>query len=172
MKTSSGSWPSSPGRETRTCIQERAHCIRTCIHMSLSGHAVERWLAVITRNSRQSWYISTQANLSQHKSSWTRSLVHGESVARQIKTPQILICGATNLNFSREKFALALISTFTLYGILSPPRVWWERTVRQRDIQIFTQKEKIASKRTYKHAYQGYSQKVSWYMQVGLTPQG
>ena len=56
------------------------------LHMSLSGHAVERWLAVIARTSRQSWNISTRANLSLHKYSWTRSPVHGESVARQIKT--------------------------------------------------------------------------------------
>ena len=31
-------------------------------------------------------YISTRANLSRHKSSWTRSPVHGESVVRQVKT--------------------------------------------------------------------------------------
>ena len=54
--------------------------------------------------------------------------------------PQILVnalacarrkCGATNQNllpvFSREEFA-RYASTFTLYGILSPRRVWCERT--------------------------------------------
>ena len=85
------------------------------LHMSLSGHAVERWLAVITRNSCQIWNISTRANLSRHKSSWTRSPVHGESVARQIKTNQ--------------KIRPIPVSTLTLYGILSPRRVCCERTV-------------------------------------------
>ena len=56
------------------------------LHMWLSGHAVERWLAVITRNSRQSSNIWTRANFSRNKFSWTRSPVHGKSVARQIKT--------------------------------------------------------------------------------------
>ena len=72
------------------------------LHMSLSGHAVERWLAVITQNSCQSWNISTRANLSRHKSSETRSPVPGESVARQIK-----------------KIRPIRVYTFTLYGILS-----------------------------------------------------
>ena len=97
------------------------------LHMSLSGHAVERWLAVITRNSCQSWNISTRANLSRHKSSWTRSPVHGESVARQIK-----------------KIRPIRVYTFTLYGILSSRCVWCERTgevSRQTaKIDIFIQK--------------------------------
>ena len=55
--------------------------------------------------------------------------------------PQILVnalacarrkCGATNQNllpvFSREEFA-RYTSSFTLYGILSPRRVWCERTM-------------------------------------------
>ena len=91
------------------------------LHMSLSGHAVERWLAVITRNSCQSW------NLSRHKSLWTRSPVHGKSVARQIK-----------------KIRPIRVYTFTLYGILSSRCVWCERTgevSRQTaKIDIFIQK--------------------------------
>ena len=89
------------------------------LHMSLSGHAVERWLAVITRNSCQSWNISTRANLSRHKSSWTCSPVHGESVARQIVTCR---------RFLSRKIRPIHVYTFTLYGILLPRRVWCEHT--------------------------------------------
>ena len=88
------------------------------LHMSLSGHAVERWLAVITWNSCQSWNISTRVNLSRHKSSWTRLPVHGESVARQIKTCR---------RFSLAKYSPDTRPYVHLYGILSPRRVWCER---------------------------------------------
>ena len=87
------------------------------LHMSLSGHAVDRWLAVIMQNSRQSRNISTRANLSRHKSSWTRSPVHGEIVARQIQT-----C---------RRFSLARNSPHTclyvhfVWDLVAPSRFMW-----------------------------------------------
>ena len=154
MKTSSGSWPSSPGRQTRTCIHERALCTRTCIHMSLSGHAIERWLAVITQNSLQSWNLSTRANLSQHKSLWMRSPVHGESVARQIKT-----C---------RWFSLAKNSPDTrlyvhfVWDLVAPSRlVWthksfptgqsWPKSPVQSLCPVFLRNEAFLSKTGLKH---------------------
>ena len=83
------------------------------LHMSLSGHA--DWLS-----SRE---IKIHFNSSEFVA--PQILVNALACARRK-------CGATNQNllpvFSREEFA-RYASSFTLYGILSPRRVWSERTM-------------------------------------------
>ena len=97
MKTSSGSWPSSPGRQTRMCIHEHAHCTRTCIHMSLSGYAVERWFCC-----QHAKFTSKLKYLNSSEFAAAQILVNALACARRK-------CGVTNQNlspvFSREKFA-------------------------------------------------------------------
>ena len=96
------------------------------LHMSLSGHAVERWLAVIRQNSCQS------LNLSRHKSSWTRSSVHSESVARQIN--------------SCRRFSLAKNSPDTrlyvhfVWDPVAPSRLVWTHSERTGEVSRQTAK--------------------------------
>ena len=122
------------------------------LHMWLSGHAVERWLAVITRNSRQSSNIWTRANFSRNKFSWTRSPVHGKSVARQIKT-----CRRFSL---LEKFAryaslrsLCMGSCHPVaFGVKSfPTGQSWPKSPVQSPCPVFLRNEAFLSKTGLKH---------------------